>query len=180
MAQVTGQLIKCKGCRLQQYNMMFITLRTSSTANQVSVSDPYYLPELLAYNALTLVGTKIDKVKVRNRRFSELTEEEKAGFIRFIKNTNPKCEIFTSKEMHTFARQLLNMCFQSYQKRRYIEIIRSSKFQVVTSLHKPRMIHQSVFHPREENSCRSTRTHHHCLDFFQGLQHIFFQSKWRI
>ena len=85
---------------------MFIARRTSVNCNQVSVTDPYYLPELLAYDALTLVGTTIDKGKVRNRRFSELTEDEKAGFIRFIKNTNPKCEIFTSKQMQAFARQL--------------------------------------------------------------------------
>ena len=97
--------------------MVFITCRTTSSQNLVSVSDPYYLPELLAYDALALLGTKIDKGKVCNRRFSELTEEENAGFIRFIKNTNPKCEIFTSKQMQTFARQLLNMCFQSYQRR---------------------------------------------------------------
>ena len=56
---------------------------------------------------------------MRNRRFTELTDDEKAGFIRFIKNTNPECEIFTTKQMQTFARQLLNMCFQSYQKRRW-------------------------------------------------------------
>ena len=95
MAQVQYYIQRI-GCQLQQYNMMFITRRTTSRGNQVFVSDPYYLPELLAYDALTLVGTKIDKGKVCNRRFSELTEEEKVGF---IKNTNPKCEIFTSKVM---------------------------------------------------------------------------------
>ena len=79
--------------------MVFNTKRTSSNQNLVSVSDPYYMPELLACGALALIGTTIDKGKVRNRRFSELTVDEKAGFVRFIKNTNPSCEIFTTKEI---------------------------------------------------------------------------------
>ena len=97
--------------------MQFNTRRTNSNQNQVSVSDPFYMPELLAYDALSLIGTTLDKTKVRNRRFTELTVDEKAGFVRSIKNTNPACEIFTKQQMHTFARQLLNMCFQSFQKR---------------------------------------------------------------
>ena len=75
--------------------MQFNTRRTNSSQNQVSVSDPFYVPELLAYGAVSLIGTTVDKTKVRNRKFSELTVDEKAGFVRFIKNTNPACEILT-------------------------------------------------------------------------------------
>ena len=108
--------------------MQFNTMRTHSCQNQVSVSDPFYVPELLAYDALSLIGTTVDmyKTKVRNRKFSELTVDEKAGFVRFIKNTNPACEILTTQQMTTFARQLLNMCFQSFQKRRYLATIAAS------------------------------------------------------
>ena len=106
--------------------MVFIKSRTSSSQNLVSVSDPYYFPELLAYDALSLIGTTIYKGKVRNRKFSELTDDEKALFIQFIKKTNPKCEIFTKQEMQTFARQLLNMCFKSYQKRQFLAAVAAS------------------------------------------------------
>ena len=115
--------IKSKGCHSSAIDMVFITRRTYVSANQVSVSDPYYIPELLAYDALALIGTTTDKGKVRNRKFSELADDEKAVFIQFIKKTNPKCEILTKKEMQTFARQLLNMCFQSYQKRRFLAAV---------------------------------------------------------
>ena len=65
--------------------MVFNTKRTTSNQNLVSVSDPCYMPELLAYGALALMTT-IGKGKARNRRFSELTVDEKAGFVRFIKS----------------------------------------------------------------------------------------------
>ena len=53
--------IKSKGCLSSTTDMVFITSRTYSTSNQnlVSVCDPYYMPELLAYGALALIGTSI-------------------------------------------------------------------------------------------------------------------------
>ena len=120
------QYIKSKGCLSSTTDMVFNKKRTNSNQNLVSVSDLYYMPELLAYNALALIETTIDKGKVRNGRFNELTVDEKAVFVRCIKNTNPACEIFTTNEMQTFARQLLNMCFQSFQKRRYLATIVAS------------------------------------------------------
>ena len=84
------------------------------------------MPELLAYDALSLIGTTIGTTKVRNCKFSELTVDEKTGFVRIIKNTNTQCEIFTTQQINTFARQLLNMCFRSFQKRRYLATIAAS------------------------------------------------------
>ena len=114
----TAVYIKSKGCLSSTIYVVFITRRTNSNQNLVHVNNPYYMHvpefELLAYDALALIGTAIDKGKVRNRGFRELTDGEEAGFIRFIKNTNPECEMFTTKQMLTFARQLLNMRFQSY------------------------------------------------------------------
>ena len=81
------------------------------------------MPEILAFDALELFGTTMDQGKSCNRNFSELTDDEKAEFIRFIKNTNPLCGILTSKELVTFGRQLLNMCYQSFQKRRCIATV---------------------------------------------------------
>ena len=101
--------IKSKGCLSSTTDMAFITSRSCSKQNQVSVSDPYYFPELLAYDALALIGTTTDKGKVRNRKFSELTDDEKAVFIHFIKKTNPKCEILTKKEMPTL-RDSFSIC----------------------------------------------------------------------
>ena len=111
--------------------MAFVTCRTTIQQNLVSVRDPYYLPELPAYGALELFGTHMGKGKVRNRKFSELTDDEKAEFIRdrFIKNTNPicMCERLMSQQLAAFARQLLNlnMCYQYFQKRRCIAAVRA-------------------------------------------------------
>ena len=117
--------IKITGCLSSTTDMAFVTSRTTSQQNQVSVRDPYYMPELLAFDALELFGTKMDKGTSRNRKFAELTDDEKAELIRFIKNTNPLCEILKSQQLVTFARKLLNMSYQSFQKRRHIATVRA-------------------------------------------------------
>ena len=72
-------------------DMVCVTCRTPSTQATVYVRDPYYLPKLLAYDALGqfAIGTRMDKGKERNREFSDILDGEKAESIRFIQTRIP-------------------------------------------------------------------------------------------